>query len=77
MTDLLISGARAGGLLFLMCLCRVLAQPLMEAAHTGDLHASGWGILAALALTSSICFLALIKTAVDFVINLTCAAAGQ
>lgn len=77
MTDLLISGARAGGLLFLMCLCRLLAQPLMEAVHAGDLHVADWGILAALALTSSICFLALIKTAVNFVINLTCAAAGQ
>lgn len=53
-----------------MCLCRLLAQPLIDAAHAGDLLFTGWGILVALALMSSICTLALIKTVVDFVINL-------
>ncbi|MEI2606819.1 hypothetical protein V8O11_23990 [Erwinia aphidicola] len=70
MTDVLTSVVRAGGTLLLMCLCRLLAQPLTEAAHAGDLDAPGWGILVALALMSSICTLALIKAVVDFVINL-------
>ncbi len=70
MTDIISSAVRAGRLLLLMCLCRLLAQPLIDAAHAGDLLFAGWGILVALALMSSICTLALIKTVVDVVINL-------
>jgi len=72
MTDLLNSVVRAGGSLLLMFLCRLLAQPLTDAAHAGDLHFSGWSILVALALMSSICTLALIKAVVDFAIKLIC-----
>ena len=53
-----------------MFLCRLLAKPLIDAAHAGDLLFAGRGILVALALMSSICTLALIKTVVDVVINL-------
>ncbi|WP_426768549.1 hypothetical protein [Erwinia aphidicola] len=70
MTDLLNSVVRAGGSLLLMFLCRLLAQPLTEAAHGGDLDAPGWGILVALALMSSICTLALMKAVVDFIISI-------
>jgi hypothetical protein len=70
MTDVLTSVVRAGGSLLLMFLCRLLAHPLIEAAHVGDLDAPGWGILVALALMSSICTLALIKAVVDFIISI-------
>lgn len=67
--------ARVGGVVLLMCLCRAQAQPLMDAAFTGDLPPTGWIILVYLVLTGAACALALPLVAVVILFSLMCSAA--
>lgn len=62
--------ARVGVIVLVMFLCRSQAQPLLEAAFTGDLPPTGWVILGYLGFIGAACALVLPATVIVIVICL-------